>query len=387
MFNGNEGDTLFNKIKQRYSYLGKKITWKNAVGNTLVIKDRFKLGGYFPEAQKGETAYALTYIHADKKRTVETLIGFETPMRANRTYTGIPPQGKWDASGGAIWINDEPLPAPEWENGGWKPSKSSGWGSSTDQETPWRDEELYWTRTPAKVALKKGWNKILVKIPGSSDYQNWMFTFIPMDMTGLSFSTSPYLHSTYYFQKKTHFEKLPNGKKEIIFIGDSITDGGEWGEMLGNENVKNRGISGDVTQGVLDRLEEVTESLPEKVFLMIGINDLARGISTEQVIENTQLILDQIQEASPETQIFIQSLLPVNDFFGNFGGHTNKNEAVKKVNLGLQKMKRKNIVFIDLHHYFVDKKGKLDIAYSNDGLHLNGEGYQLWASLIKEYIK
>ena len=120
---------------------------------------------------------------------------------------------------------------------------------------------------------------------------------------------------------------------------------------------------------------------------MIGINDLARGISVEQVIGNTQLILEQIQDASPETQIFLQSLLPVNNFLGKFNGHTSKNEAVIEVNLALQKMENKKIVFIDLHESFVDKKGKLDITYSNDGLHLNGEGYQLWASLIKKYVK
>ncbi|GAB5554244.1 MAG: family 20 glycosylhydrolase [Saprospiraceae bacterium] len=190
-FNGNEGDDLLSNIKDTYLYQGNKIRWNNAVGNTLVIKDRFKLGGHFPKAQKGQTAYALTYIHSDKRQTVDTWIGFETPMRANRTYTGIPAQGKWDASGGNIWINDLALPAPEWKNPGWKPSKSEGWGSPQDQEIPWRKEELYWTRTPSKILLKKGWNKILVKIPCSTDYQNWMFTFIPLKMEGLSFSTKP----------------------------------------------------------------------------------------------------------------------------------------------------------------------------------------------------
>ncbi len=385
-FQGDEGDAVLKTIKNSYLYQKQKLSWKEAVGNTLVIKDRFKLGGYYPNAQKGETAYALTYIHSDKSRTVETLVGFETPMRSNRVYTGIPAKGKWDANGGAIWINDEPLPAPEWQNAGWKPSKSSGWGSSKDQETPWGDEELYWTRNPVEVPLKKGWNKVLVKIPGSSDYQNWMFTFIPLDMNGLEFSSSPNRHSTYYFQKTAHFESLPNHKNEIIFIGDSITDGCEWSEVFDNKRVKNRGISGDVTQGVLDRLGEITESMPEKVFLMIGINDLAVGKSTDEIIENISQIVQNINFASPKTKVFVQSILPVNEYYGLFNRHTDKGNEISLINHSLAEGVKGNYQYIDLHSYFLNEDKKLDISLSNDGLHLNGKGYQLWASLIKKHV-
>ncbi|MFT5166886.1 MAG: hexosaminidase [Saprospiraceae bacterium] len=385
-FKGDDGDNLLKNIKNTYSYQGKKLNWKNAVGNTLVIKDRFKLGGYFPDAKKGQTAYALTYIHSDKNQTVDTWIGYETPMRPNRTYTGIPEKGKWDASGGNIWINDKPLSSPKWKNPGWKPSKSEGWGSPQDQEIPWGEEELYWTRTPSKVVLKKGWNKVFVKIPCSSDYQNWMFTFIPLNMEGLSFSINPTDHSTYYLQKKSHFENLPNHKKETIFIGDSITDGCEWSEMFGNKKIKNRGISGDVTQGVLDRLEEVVESKPKKVFLMIGVNDLARGIATDIIIENISRTVVAINTASPKTKVYVQSILPVNDYYGKFSGHTNKGKEIITINQALQKGVKGDYQYIDLHTSFLDKNQKLDINLSNDGLHLTGNGYQLWTSLIKKYV-
>lgn len=389
-FENNDGDDFLKKtaidFKNTYSYQGKELSWKNATGNTLVIKDRFKLGGYFPEAKKGETAYAMTFIHSDKNRTVDTWIGFETAMRPNKTYTGIPNHGDWDVSGGNIWINDQPLPPPVWKNPGWRSAKNEGWGPPEEREIAWTEEEFYWTRTPSKVSFKKGWNKVFVKIPSSSDYQNWMFTFVPLDMNGLLFSANPHEHSTYYFQKKTHFQKLPNAKKEIIFIGDSITDGGEWSEIFGNQKIKNRGISGDVTQGVLDRLDEVTESQPDKVFLMIGINDLARGHSAEYVIANIELILEQIKRTTPTTQIFLQSLLPVNNFYGKFGGHTNKGEVVKKVNLALQKMEGEKVIYIDLHKKFSNNEGKMDIEFSNDGLHLNGKGYELWTSLLKKWM-
>lgn len=155
--------------------------YKPATGNTIYIRDRFKLGGYYPEATPGEAYYALTYIHSNEDTSLPVWIGFETPFRANRAYSGIPKKGDWDANGGKIWINGEALEAPKWKNPGWKPSKVSGWGSAEDQEIPWNDEELYWTRDAVNVSLKKGWNEVLIKVPGTNDYQNWMFTFAPLD--------------------------------------------------------------------------------------------------------------------------------------------------------------------------------------------------------------
>ncbi|MBB4081090.1 lysophospholipase L1-like esterase [Lewinella aquimaris] len=385
-FPGDKADARFDTIQDSYTLSGKEFNWQAATGNTLVMKDRFRLGGYFPEASAGETVYALTHIHSDRDRQVDTWIGFETPMRANRTYGGIPETGSWDANGGDIWLNDAPLPAPSWNNPGWKPARSTGWASPEDLEKPWTDEELYWTRKPTRVTLKQGWNKVLAKIPAATDYQNWMFTFAPLSMEGLRFAIRPDEHSTYYHQRKTHFESLPNDEGEIVLIGDSMTDGGEWAELLGNDKVKNRGISGDVTLGVLDRLEEVTASAPAKVFLLIGTNDLARGSSVEEVIQNISRIVVTTNEASPQTEVYVQSIFPVNDHYRMFAGHTGKGEEIKAINAALEKGVEGNYRYLDLHPSFTDDQQKLDIRYSNDGLHLNGAGYQRWASLLREYV-
>lgn len=154
------------------------LEWKNARGNTLIFKDRFKQGGYFPDAKPGQVAYAETTIESQNDQEIEVLIGFETPLRANRAYSGIPENGSWDANGGKIWINEEELKGPKWNNPGWKPSKTSGWGSKIDQETPWTYEELYWTRKPAQIKLKKGLNVIRFMAPYKFDYQNWMITLV-----------------------------------------------------------------------------------------------------------------------------------------------------------------------------------------------------------------
>ena len=54
-----------------------------------------------------------------------------------------------------------------------------------------------------------------------------------------------FAQSEYNFQRRSLFEKLPVTSKDIVFLGNSITDGGEWNELLANPRVKNRGISGD----------------------------------------------------------------------------------------------------------------------------------------------
>ena len=77
-----------------------------------------------------------------------------------------------------------------------------------------------------------------------------------------------------YEHRKNLFQQLPNTSGEIIFLGDSMTEYGEWVEFFGNPNIKNRGIAGDMTDGILDRLDEVTASSPSQLFLMIGVNDL-----------------------------------------------------------------------------------------------------------------
>lgn len=87
-------------------------------------------------------------------------------------------------------------------------------------------------------------------------------------------------HTTFFDQRATLFEVLPTSKKDIIFLGNSITNGGEWAELLGNPHVKNRGISGDRADTMLDRLHVITKGKPAKIFLLIGINDLAAAAAS-----------------------------------------------------------------------------------------------------------
>jgi lysophospholipase L1-like esterase len=195
-------------------------------------------------------------------------------------------------------------------------------------------------------------------------------------------------HGTYWHQKASLFKLLPNARDEIIFLGNSITDGCEWAELFGDSNIKNRGISGDVTDGVLDRLDEIVESKPKMIFLMIGVNDLARGKSEEYIVTNIKKIVNNIRSASPKTRIYIESVLPVNPAFERFENHVNKTAEILNINKMLQDLARESeITYIDIHLLLADENNLLRPKYTNDGLHLTGAAYLVWKSAIEGYIK
>lgn len=188
----------------------------------------------------------------------------------------------------------------------------------------------------------------------------------------------------YYYHRKSHFETLPDTPNEIIFLGNSITDGSEWFELFGGTpRIKNRGIGGDDTDGILERLEEVTSSQPAKIFLMIGTNDLAYGKKPEYIINNYRKIISRIKAATPATELYIHSILPVDDAIH----WTRPNAAILEINEALKEIcKEQNLIYIDIATAVTDERGKLDPAYSFDGLHLNGEGYLIWKELINQYL-
>jgi len=195
------------------------------------------------------------------------------------------------------------------------------------------------------------------------------------------------LFSTYYHQRATLFKSLPQTSGDIIFIGNSITDGGEWSELFNDLRIKNRGISGDVSAGLIHRIDEVVQRKPQKVFIMIGTNDLARNVSPDSVLKNIFWMVKHLRQQSPSTKVFVQSILPVNEVYGKFGGHTSKGAQIKTVNAQLaQQATTQGYTYVDLYKAFSNSAGKLKETLTNDGLHLNGEAYLLWKHLVYPFV-
>lgn len=195
-------------------------------------------------------------------------------------------------------------------------------------------------------------------------------------------------YSAYWWHSKDMYDHLPDSRNEIVFLGNSITDGAEWFELLGNKRCRNRGISADVTEGVLLRLDAVTKLQPAKIFIMIGVNDLSRNMTVDEITANYRTILERIRTESPRTKVYVESVLPVNPATGMALNHTNKTELIMELNGRLKTLASEfGHTYIDLFSVMADSDNYLPRKCSIDGLHLSYEGYRLWVETIREFVR
>ena len=183
----------------------------------------------------------------------------------------------------------------------------------------------------------------------------------------------------YYKHRKSQFDVLSqNEKYKTIMLGDSITDEGSWDELLNNDTIQNRGISGDTTDGVLDRLNSVNKNI-KQVFIMIGVNDIMRGREVDEIFANYLKIIKTFKEKN--IKVHIQSTLYIGET-----RKSNFNPKVEELNKRLEKYASENqITFINLNPIFAPNQ-VLKKEFTSDDLHLNGTAYKLWAEQIRKYF-
>ena len=141
-------------------------TWGNSI-----INANYKSPAY------NQTVYAWTYVYSPKKQTVGAQIEFQNYSRSERDKA--PDNGKWDRKGSDIWLNGEPIVPPVWLNA----------GKDINNEVDLLNENFA-ARKPVAVTLKKGWNKVFIKLPyvGADGVRlnKWMFTFVLTDLDGVN---------------------------------------------------------------------------------------------------------------------------------------------------------------------------------------------------------
>lgn len=167
---------------------------------------------------------------------------------------------------------------------------------------------------------------------------------------------------------------------DVAMVGDSLTLYGLWGEFFPDLTLVNRGIGSDVTAGVLNRLDTVVAVKPEKVFLMIGTNDVAKRVDGAETISNMAQILDGLEAELPDAEIYVESVLP----------RTAKYSAeVEALNEGYKALcsGRDGITFIDMYASYLGADGKPNAElFASDGYHMSGKGYSLWVEKIRGYV-
>ena len=194
-------------------------------------------------------------------------------------------------------------------------------------------------------------------------------------------------HDHYYKRFVQFMDEPAITDKDVVMLGNSLTEnGGDWGKRLGKKHVVNRGIIGDEVMGVYERLHQILPGHPQKLFLMIGINDVSHNLTADSIAGMIRLTVERIQRESPETELHLQSLLPINESFGRYKLLTGKTDLVPEINTRLKALaQEKKIDFIDLFPLFAEGNTHvLRKDLTTDGLHLNEEGYKIWAKALKK---
>ncbi|NJN77158.1 MAG: hypothetical protein HC803_01555 [Saprospiraceae bacterium] len=161
----------------------------------------------------------------------------------------------------------------------------------------------------------------------------------------------------------------------IIFWVDSQFEYCNWNELFNRNDILNRGIAGDITSGLLGRIEEVCRHNPSKIFIEIGTNDLSMGLSIVDIMKDYERLIEEIQNRTT-AKIYINSVLPVEDL----PGENYQNTEILNLNRKLKDLcVIKKMVYIDLTEKFTnDDSGNLKTEFTTDGLHLNSAGYLEW---------
>jgi len=170
--------------------------------------------------------------------------------------------------------------------------------------------------------------------------------------------------------------------RPVIFIGDSLTSDLDWREAVGHEYlVLNRGIGGDTSAGVLQRIGPIAALRPAAVFLMIGTNDAQLlGYTPAESAARWRDIIHAVLAVAPDCRIFMQSVLASRGpKFSQWGASLN--EELRKLAAA------EGHTWVDLRSAMVDSDGLLKVEYTSDGLHLNSAGYRVWLDKVRDLVR
>jgi beta-glucosidase len=185
-------------------------------------------------------------------------------------------------------------------------------------------------------------------------------------------------------------ERVKQGNADLLFIGDSITQGWEragkavWDEYYTKRNAVNLGIGGDRTQHVLWRLDHgnIDGIKPKLAVLMIGTNNSGTNTS-EQIAAGVKGIVEKLRTKLPDTKVLVLAIFPRG---------ADKDDAKRKVNEGanaiIEKLADGKMVhYLDIGPKFLAADGTLSKEVMPDLLHPNEKSYRTWAESIEPKVK
>lgn len=191
--------------------------------------------------------------------------------------------------------------------------------------------------------------------------------------------------SAYYLERENQYKSLKHSKYDVVFFGNSITERGPWQELIGSKYiVGNRGIGADNTFGMKARIKTAIASKPQKIFLMMGINDIGCNYPLAWSLNNYEQIIKIIKRESPSTKIYVQYILPLNESVLGDNYLMGKEKSIKELNKGIQHLAKKHrLTDVDLKKVLANGS-ILKSEYTDDGVHLNRDAYIKWIAYLKQ---
>ncbi len=187
------------------------------------------------------------------------------------------------------------------------------------------------------------------------------------------------LHTPYWLERTSFFDRFA-APADVVMAGDSLTDGAEWAEMFPGLRIVNRGIDGDTTRGLLERVDGLLAPHPTRVFLMAGINDFAEDHrSVDAVFADYRRLVDRLRQGG--AQVVVQSTLPCNAAKAAWKSCRSLLPRIRQLNARLATLAQDGVQFVSLAA-LAAPDGGLRSEFTFDGVHLNGRGYQLWKEAI-----
>jgi len=188
----------------------------------------------------------------------------------------------------------------------------------------------------------------------------------------------------------------PIDGEDIVLVGNQLIGGAEWHELLGNANVKSRNSWADVVDGLHSLAKNVAKKAPKQIVLLPSYNgkklekghNLSGAFNADSIVAYVDQAIKNIKEVSPNTEIVLQSLIPVNSTYEKYADFKGSAKKVKAANKKLQKLAKKhNIQWVDVYPAMIDENGDLKAEFTNDGFKLMGKGYTAWGNVLKTVIK
>ncbi|MCX6169859.1 MAG: GDSL-type esterase/lipase family protein [Ignavibacteriales bacterium] len=202
--------------------------------------------------------------------------------------------------------------------------------------------------------------------------------------------TLRYRTNSNYTLQQSMFDIYKTRQADIVMLGNSLTHGAAWNELLGRPNVIERGITSDVLYGYESRISAIYKLNPKIVFIMGGLNDIYNWTPVEDIFAvyvriisglRSRNIIPVIQSTTYSAKTYAK------DWGGTPEGNFGRNREVDKLNKLLSDYaKKNNIDYIDVNSLTAGKDGFLRPELSWDGIHFKADAYKLWAKEVEKVL-